>query len=244
MATHVLTDAALWLHDVAVHNLANTLEVSTSRDSLDDTRFGSVARTMRVGLFTAEVSASGMADMDGYDEALFDVYDGAETSPLSVAATADDGDVAYMFRSLQTTLQPLGGTVGELSAVSVEASGRGGVKPVRGRILHPETARTSSGDGTPRQLGSVSSSQTVYAALHVVSADGTSPTLDVTVESDDAESFGAPTTRLTFDQATGATAGWQSQSGAISDDWWRVAWTVGGTSPSFTFAVVVGIAAT
>jgi len=182
--------------------------------------------------------------MTGYDGDLFDVYHNARTSPLSVAATSADGGVAYTMRTVMSTLSPLGGSVGDLSALSVDAVGAGGVRPVRGLIMHPETARATSGSGVARQLGAVSSSQTVYAALHVVAASGTTPTLDVIVESDDASGFATPTTRLTFAQTAGKTAGWQSAAGAIADDWWRVGWTVGGTDPSFTFAVVVGIATT
>jgi hypothetical protein len=45
-----------------------------------------------------------------------------------------------------------------------------------------------------------------------------------------------------LDQATGATSQWLPLSGAITDDWWRITATVGGTTPSFRFAVILGIA--
>lgn len=244
MSTHVLTDAKLWLHDVAVTDLANTLELSTSRESLDNTRFGRSARTMRVGLFTVSVSASGFADMTTYDADLFDIYDTSTIGPISVSATGGDGDIAYTTKALTTQLQPLGGSVGDLSALSVQADGSGGVRPVRGTILHAEAAKTATGVGTGRQLGAVSATQTVFGALHVVAASGTLPTLDVVIQSDDANTFLTPTTRLTFTQATGKTGQFVSAAGAITDTWWRVSFTIGGTTPSFTFAAIVGIAAT
>lgn len=244
MSTHVLTNASLWLHDIALHDLANTLQFTTTRETLDNTRFGAQARNMKVGLYTVTVTASGFADMTRYDADLFDAYSNATLSPVSVSATSADGDVAYTCRGLVTSLSPLGGQIGELSALSVEAAGRSGVRPVRGTILHPETARTASGSGTGRQLGAVSADQTVFAALHVLEASGTSPTLDVVVESDNTSTFASATTRLTFTQATGPTGEWQSAAGPVTDDWWRVSYTIGGTNPSFTFVVVVGIAAT
>jgi len=75
----------------------------------------------------------------------------------------------------------------------------------------------------------------------VIAASGTTPTLDVTIESDDAEGMASATTRLTFTQATATTSEWQELAGAVTDDWWRAAWTIGGGSPSFTAVVVVGI---
>ncbi len=102
-------------------------------------------------------------------------------------------------------------------------------------------SRTSSSSGTGRQIGAVSSTQTLYAALHVISASGTSPTLDVKVQSDDNSGFTSATDRITFTQATDVTSEWGSVGGAITDDYWRITYTVGGTSPSFAFAVTAGI---
>lgn len=242
MATHVLTDASLWYHSIALHDLLNTLQFTTSRETKDATVFGNAARTNRVGLFAAGVSAGGFADMTAYDAAIYGTLNDATHLPISIAPTSSDGDTAYTLRGLTSTLSPLGGTVGELSALTVEAAGRGGVKPVRGTILHPETARTASSVGTGRQLGAVAAGSKVYGALHVIAASGTTPTLDVIVQSDDNSGFTSPTTRLTFSQASGVTSDWQSLAGSITDTWWRVSYTIAGTAPSFTFAVVVGIA--
>jgi hypothetical protein len=53
----------------------------------------------------------------------------------------------------------------------------------------------------------------------------------------------SPTTRVTFSQATGRTSQWATPvAGAITDDWWDISWTIGGTGgPDFTFVAVVGI---
>jgi hypothetical protein len=76
-----------------------------------------------------------------------------------------------------------------------------------------------------------------------VAFGGTSPTLDVIVQSDDASGFPSATNRITFTQATGFTAEYATPvAGAITDDWWRVNFTIGGTaSPNFTFICVIGI---
>jgi hypothetical protein len=241
MATHVLTDASVWLHDIAIHDITHTLQFATSREAKDSTVFGHTARSNRAGLMTAQVSVQGYTDLTAYDGDIYDVYNNATTAPVSLSATSADGDPAYTLRTLTASLSPLSGQVGDMAAVSLEAAGRGGVRPVRGTILHPETARTATGTGTGRQLGAVAAGSTVYGALHVVAASA-GDTLDVIVQSDDNAGFTTPTTRLTFTQATGTTAEWQSAAGAITDDYWRVSYTIAGTDPSFTFAVVVGIA--
>jgi len=51
------------------------------------------------------------------------------------------------------------------------------------------------------------------------------------------------TSRMVFAQATGITSEWLPLAGAITDDYWRLAVTVGGTTPSFNYVVVLGIAA-
>jgi len=62
------------------------------------------------------------------------------------------------------------------------------------------------------------------------------------VQSDDAQAFLSPTDRITFAQATAIGAQWATPvSGAITDDWWRLSYTIGGTNPSFMVIVVVGI---
>jgi hypothetical protein len=54
--------------------------------------------------------------------------------------------------------------------------------------------------------------------------------------------FPSPATRLTFAQKTAAGYEFKSAAGAITDDWWRVDWTIGGTAtPTFSFVVAVGI---
>jgi hypothetical protein len=67
--------------------------------------------------------------------------------------------------------------------------------------------------------------------------------LAVAIQSDDLVGFGSPTTRLTLSTATATTNRWQVGviSGAVSDSWWRVSHTLGGTSPVWGYTVVVGI---
>ena len=143
-------------------------------------------------------------------------------------------------RGLALQYTPLTGQVGVLAMGSVSSSLSTGPL-VRGRLLHPSNvARTSSGSGTAVQDAAVGSGQTLYAALHVIAASGGSPTLDVIVQSDDNSGFTSATNRITFSQATTTGAQWGSAVGPITDTYWRVTYTVGGSTPSFAFAVTCG----
>lgn len=95
-------------------------------------------------------------------------------------------------------------------------------------------ARTSSGDsGAQADYGAA---ETLRVQLDVTAASGTSPTLDVVIED-------------TLDGTNWNVIGTFAQKTAIGRevinittpfaDRIRVRWTIGGTTPSFTFSVVV-----
>lgn len=242
MAAFNAKDSSLWVHDVAVHNMANSLSLTQDRETSEATVFGNKARKSTLGLIVVQASGSGYIDFDGEHAALSAGYTGSDALVVTAAPTSDDGDTAMMMpEGLTASWTPLNVSVGETAGMSVDISGRSKKAPISGRIMAGEAARTATGNGTARQLGAVTADETLFASLHVVGSSGTTPTLDVLVTSDDASAFTTPTTRLTFAQATGRTAEHLSTAGAITDDWWRVQWTIGGTSPSFTFAVIVGI---
>lgn len=165
---------------------------------------------------------------------------GSANQPVMVLPDGDEGSIGYAFRAVPVSYSA-GGQAGELMGFT--AGARGDLsRAVRGSVVLDDSAAvTATADGTAFNLGAVTSDQTVYAALHVLAASGTSPTLDVIVESDSAEAMSTPTTRLTFSQQSDIGAEWQSATGAVTDTWWRVGLTVGGTDPSFTAAVLVAI---
>lgn len=239
MASFVLTDASILLGGVDMTAKSNQIQLSYDVEARDATVFGNDTRINKGGLWVVSGSVGGFTDETLAGSAVFDAV-GAGPTVFQVSAPGDDGDVGYAFKSMAAAYTPLDGTVGDMAGDSVSLVGKSGSPLVRGTILHPNTARSSSADGTGRQLGSVSASQSVYGALNITAASGT-PTLDVVVESDDNASFTSAVTRLTFSQASDVGAEWKSAAGAISDDYWRVSYTIGGTDPSFTFQVLVGI---
>lgn len=235
MATFVLTDPKIYFTDQIISDYAKSLTLDYGVEAVDDTVFGKTTRTMTGGLFTISASVEGNTN---YAEPDLTFFDGIGSAGVFTATDegGDDGDLAYTFNSLLSTLSPVGGTVGDMAGFSIGNSPRSPL--VRGTILHPgETSRTSSSTGTGRQLGAVTASQSVYAALHVTSGSGGN--LDVIVESDDNAGFTSDTDQITFTTATGPTSEWMSAGGAITDDYWRVRYTI--SAGTWQFMVVVGI---
>jgi hypothetical protein len=146
-------------------------------------------------------------------------------------------------KALINSQKPGAAAVGDF--VSFEFAGVGSGDPlIQGILLeNGTTARMATGNGASQLHVAVGATQRLWAALHVVAAAGTTPTLDVVVQSDDAGGFASPTARITLAQknaigyAVGSTA-----IGAITDTYYRAIWTIGGTGgPSFTFAVAIGV---
>lgn len=179
---------------------------------------------------------------DQTDEVLFGKV-GVNNAILLSAAVGDEGNADATFMKVVTgTWNPIVGEGGDLLKGSI-----GGTisadSLVRVTILHDrETARTATFNGTAFQVGAVPAGQKLFAVLQVLAASGGSPTLDVTVESDNAGGFASPVTQATFTQATARSAQVIVPIvGPITDDWWRIAATIGGAGPSFTFVVGIGI---
>lgn len=103
--------------------------------------------------------------------------------------------------------------------------------------IHPTAARTSTFNGTAVDLQLYDGD--LVLILDSAAGTGTSPTLDVKVQSSDT-SGGTYTdiTGATFTQVINAAS---QQSITISKDearrWIRIVGTIGGTTPSFTFSV-------
>lgn len=244
MAVHKLTDAKIYVAQYDISADHNMVELPYGVEALDKTTFGQTTRVHTGGLYAVDLKGQGFVNYGtGEIEDVLRSIQAVADVPLSVMAEGGDaGERAYFTRILTASTKTLGGTVGDLHGFEWAAKGSAGQPLVPGTVFAAKAARgSSSNSGTALQLGAVGASQRVYAALHVFAASGTTPTLDVTVKSDNGVGFGTPITQLTFTQATGVTSEVTSAAGAITDDYWRVDWTVGGTTPSFTFAVVVGI---
>jgi hypothetical protein len=238
MAHLVLTQAAVWLAQYELTGALNAVAVDYGAELQDDTTFADGGfRSRMPGLRNCTAQVEGLYDTGSIDSALFSQV-GATSVPFSVVPQgATEGNRAFTFYAQDAGYTP-GGTVGDMLGFSASAQGDSDL--IRGTLAHYNT-RTSTGTGTAYQLGAASSSQRLYAALHVLTVSGSTPSLTVTIESDNAVGFPSAATALTLTAATAATSQFASVAGPITDDWFRVKWTISGSSPSFQFVVVFGV---
>ena len=239
MPIEVLSDARLYMAGRDFSGVMSSLAVAYGSQLKEARVFGDKGIRRISGLTDVALSHAGFFDAETVDIDLH-ANIGVDNVPITAAPNdGAEGKIAYIFQAAHGEYAPAA-EVGELHGYTVTAVGSGGDRLVRGTILG-NGVQTATGEGTAFQVGAVSASQKLYAALHVFATGGT-PTLDVTVESDALEAFGSPTTKITFAQKTAVGSQWATPvAGTIDDDWWRIAFTIGGGSPSLTFIVTIGI---
>ncbi|WP_274031490.1 hypothetical protein [Streptomyces sp. MMBL 11-1] len=243
MPKFVLMDTRLFAPGADLSGASNKIELSSEIEDKDVTNYRSQGwKEIIGGLGSAEIAGEGQweaGDPSMVDDASWSALGG--TGPYTVCPTDSVvGALAYLVYGLRTDYK-VGDAVGEVAPWS------GTIKSswplVRGQIAHPPgIARTATGTGTALNLGPVLAGKRLYAALHVLSAAGTTPSITARIESDDSAAFGTPVTRAAFAAATAPGGQIARTDGlAITDTHWRVAWDITGTTPSFMLAVSLGI---
>ena len=242
MAKQLLKNLGLYYGSLALASQINQVALEATAPEVDVATFDSNGWSDTVaGLLKASLRFDGFWDAAEPDASAFDQISKADW-PATVVKPAGTvpavGDVAYFLLASEFSYT-LGGTVGAASRLSLALTGAGAL--LRGRVADYQAPATATGNGTGYQLGAVTAAQRLYYAVHVVGASGTLPTLDLVIESDDADTFGSATTRVTVAQFTDEGTAYGSVAGAITDTWWRVRRTIGGTSPEFTYLVALAI---
>lgn len=243
MAKLVLLNSRAYANAVDLSGVANKAEISGEYEVKDVTTFGSAGnKEVLAGLGSAKVAMEGFweaGDAMKVDNDAWANLGGAGPwtfCPVGVATS----DVAYFVRAVETGYD-LGGQVGDVAPFKAEAQSSWPL--VRGQVaLVPGTARTASGVGVSLQLGAVPAGKSLYAALHVISVSGTTPSATFRIESDNATGFPSAATVITFNAATAVGGQIARVVGPTTDDWFRAAWTISGTTPSFLAIVALGIA--
>lgn len=159
---------------------------------------------------------------------------------LTLAASQVEGNPASFLKAMPAQYV-IGAQAGKLFPMSL--TGETTDRLIIGTLMARQAALSASGHGSPFQLGAVSALQAVYAALHVTNITGSGVSITVVLESNADNTFGSPTTRISFaavTDVTGVLAQCLSAAGAITDTWWRLKWTISGTG-SFDITAAAGI---
>jgi hypothetical protein len=202
---------------------------------------------MRVlpGLKKYTQDATGYADFatGGVSVALNHSSPGTQT-PVAIfpdnqgASTA--GLPASFTRSLIARFAGNGGPTGEVA--TFELSTVSDTAEVEGVVAAPLAAYTVTVNGAVQAITGPTAGKSLYAALFVTAVSGTTPSLTAVVQSATLVGFGSPTTRGTFTAMTATGAQWLTPvAGPITDGFYRVNFTISGTTPSFTACAVIGV---
>lgn len=244
MGKQILTDCRIYAGAADLSGVSNKVALPAEVEEKDVTVFTSNGWRERLGgLRKGDLNVAGFWEAAGAGSQDDQTWGGLGlTGPWTVCPGLPNvGALAHFMNALQSDYV-FGDAVGEVAPYQANA---GSTWPlVRGQVGNaPGTARTTTGTGTSVQLGAVPAGQSLYAAVHVLSVAGSAtPTITARVESDDATGFPSATTRLTFAAATAVGGQILRVAGPITDDWYRFAWTISGTTPSFLFMGAFGIA--
>lgn len=237
MATGILKDQRVFVAGKEVSQYTRAVSLSAAAEALDSTALNQDARAATAGLLSSEFSLSLLFDdQAAMDSLVNSVHGSAVLISVGVVAGAD-GEPVYFSRMVPLSSTPVQGAAGDL--VQIDLGAQGADSLYRGTIMAPLASRGSDGSGVVRQLGAASSK--VVLAAHVVSVSGTTPSLTIDAESDDNPGFTTPTARASLSGITAAGGYLTSAAGAVTDTYWRVSWTIGGASPSFTFIVYLAL---
>jgi hypothetical protein len=241
MAEFVLTDAFLYAGGYDFTTDTNSATLTLDAAALDATTFNSGGWTEQVGGLKSSnlawsgfwSSASGVSDQ-APDNQAFPML--ATSQPYTFGPVETEGQVAYMFNAMKSSYSQ-GASVGELAPFGLSAVGASPDGTIRGRLSKARGTVASTGAiGTGVNVGALSSTQSLYATLHLFTV-GT--TITVTLQSDDNSGFTSPTVLATFGPLTASGGTWMTKiSGPITDTWYR--FVVTAITGSFTLAGAIG----
>lgn len=239
MSAIVLGNQRIYMGQYEITPQMSAAALDYAAEMLDATTYGNTTRINTGGLKTGSIQVDGFIDYSLTGDSLHDSIGLADVPVSVIGLNGAEGDPAYLTRLALGKFQQ-GGAIGDL--LKFQISGQSSDKIVRGSLLIKGN-KTSSGNSTALELGAVASGKKMHSALHVLSKGGTSPTLDVIIQSDATNAFsGSHTNRITFSQKTDVGYDYKTADGAITDTWWRVNYTIGGSaSPQFNFVVLLGI---
>lgn len=215
----------------------NAVALSLGADAVEITSLADTSHIFMPGLKTVKASVKGFWDST-IDGVIIDTIGGADV--LSLALTQAEGGIGFFARQMPAQYQ-IGDQVDKVFPFSLTVNTEGQL--VRGLIMARKSAIAATGHGSPFQVGAVTALQSIYCALHVTKITGTTVSITCALESNADNTFGSPTTHITFDAVTDVTevmAQLLSTAGAITDTWWRLKYTISGTG-SFDFTALAGV---
>jgi hypothetical protein len=240
------TSVAHYVDEWDFSGLSNSCDIAITNNLGEVTAYADTDATFVEGKPGFTINFGGLLDpvAGGYDAEMFIdlTSEGRRVGVFPGGATA--GNYGYEADS-NVSEQPR--TAEIAGAIALNVNWQGDTPLVRAVLLDRQTAKNNSTAGTKFQRGAAAATDTIVGVLRLFAAPGGagSNTLDVTIESDANSGAGGETTRLTFaqlDQTSVALSEVVTAAGAVTDTWWRVAYTYAGAGTrTFNLAISFGI---
>lgn len=222
----------------------NRLAVQFDWQALDNTAFSMTAHRRIGGLESAQSALGGWHDLavSGQDVTAFTGL-GATTKVVTHSVDGTETSVAYAYLARKLNYKIFGqlGEVApfELGIMGSRAAGAVMYPAVRGQIAKAKGVVSATGQlGSVLNLGAPTSSQYVYATVHIFAA-GT--TITIQVQSDDNSGMTTPTTRATIGPLTATGGTWMTRvAGPFAGEaYWRL--NVSAITGSFTIGATIAV---
>lgn len=245
MALLALTNAKILAGPADLSGWSNSVELDAEVEEKDVTTFSTTGfRSLLGGMKKSMFKAGGFWEAGSAilpDDRLWTDL-GANNVPVTVTPTgAVVGDVSYITRVTGLKYK-FGDKVGEILPFESEANGDG-TALVRGLIADNQV-RTTTGTTAVRTLVAPTATTRVYAAIHVLAVAGTTPSLTVALQGDDAIGFPSAATVATSGPITAPGSIWLvGPYGVTADSFYRLSYTISGTTPQFTVIASIGVGA-
>lgn len=236
MPVKVLTDAFVYVDSYDFTGDTNQVRISCEAQTEDITNMRSGGWTesvMTLKRSTFDESGFWSSDLD----AVYHPNIGSSLVHTVGPSESEDGR-CQIWQAANFQGPMFGVDVGGVAPFSLASQGTDGVGVISARLIKEKATVSATGaTGTEVQLGAVSATQYLYATFHIFTA-GT--TITALLESDADDTFGSPTTRVTFGPYTTAGGRWATRvAGPITDPWFRL--NVSAVTGSFVIACAAGI---
>ena len=229
MGELVLKNCKLYFDGYDISGHTNNITLNYGAELQDRTSFGSSARKRLAGLTSVELTGSGYfeAGTSKPDTAIYPTIGSSSATVLTVCPISNGavGERAFSHKAMLGEYAP-GGSIGDIMSFSFAAFGEG-APLVRGLVCENSTALSTGLSATPHNLGTGTSTQKLYAALHAISVSSSAAVLDLTIQCSASSGFSSTTlsTQLALNQITdtgGHSAQWKSTAASTSKNWYRL----------------------
>jgi hypothetical protein len=239
----VIKDAQIWYGGYDLTSTASEVSIDATVSPVAVTTFGDGGNVVNIaGLHDASASVMTFLDPLISEPALsggLGTIDILTVSAFPTGGVLTAGDQCYAMRGfLKSDKQPM--KVGEAARIDASLMGSQREGILRGSILAPSTEISATGNGTVVNLGAQTSPAVAYLGIHVFAVTG-NRTVTIKLQSAAAVGFASPTDRITTGaiSATGST--FATSSTATTNAFWRVTYTVGGTTGAVRLGIFAAI---